>query len=70
MVTLEEVIERSFYISLLHETLKRGLTINPDKYLVDGEPTEKTADQYEKDKKAIGKNHYRAECLLSWRTWY
>ena len=55
MVTLEEVIERSFYISLLHETLKRGLTINPDKYLVDGEPTEKTADQYEKDKKAIGK---------------
>ena len=55
MVTLEEVIERSFYISLLHETLKRGLTINPDDYLVDGEPTEKTADQYEKDKKAIGK---------------
>ena len=55
MVTLEEVIERSFYISLLHETLKRGLTLNPDDYLVDGEPTEKTAEQFEKDKEAIGK---------------
>lgn len=55
MVNLEEVIERSFYISLLHETLKRGLTINPDEYLVNGEPTEKTADQFEKDKQAIGK---------------
>lgn len=55
MVNLEEVIERSFYISLLHETLKRGLTINPDEYLVNGEPTEKTAYQFEKDKQAIGK---------------
>ena len=55
MVNLEEIIERSFYIALLHETLKRGLTINPDEYLVNGEPTEKTADQFEKDKQAIGK---------------
>lgn len=55
MVNLEEIIERSFYISLLHETLKRGLTINPDEYLVNGEPTEKTADQFENDKQAIGK---------------
>lgn len=55
MVNLEEIIERSFYIALLHETLKRGLTINPDDYLVDGLPTESTADQFEQDKKAIGK---------------
>lgn len=55
MVNLEEIIERSFYIALLHETLKRGLTINPDDYLVDGLPTEYTADQFEQDKKAIGK---------------
>ncbi|MCM1438799.1 MAG: hypothetical protein NC131_06260 [Roseburia sp.] len=56
MVTSEEIIERSFYIALLHETLKRGLTINPDDYLVDGEPTESTILRYEDDKKAIGKN--------------
>ena len=55
MVNLEEIIERSFYIALLHETLKRGLTINPDDYLVDGLPTESTADKFEQDKKAIGK---------------
>lgn len=55
MVNLEEIIERSFYIALLHETLKRGLTINPEDYLVDGLPTESTADQFEQDKKAIGK---------------
>lgn len=55
MVTSEEIIERSFYIALLHETLKRGLTINPDDYLVDGEPTEVTAAKYEEDQKAIGK---------------
>lgn len=55
MVNLEEIIERSFYIALLHETLKRGLTINPDDYLVDGLPTESTADRFEQDKKAIGK---------------
>ena len=56
MVNLEEIIERSFYIALLHETLKRGLTINPDDYLVDGLPTESTADQFEQDKKAICRN--------------
>lgn len=55
MVTSEEIIERSFYIALLHETLKRGMTINPDDYLVDGLPTETTAAKYEDDKKAIGK---------------
>lgn len=55
MVNLEEIIERSFYIALLHETLKRGLTINPDDYLVNGLPTETTADRFEQDKKAIGK---------------
>ena len=54
MITSEEVIERSFYISLLHETLKRGLTLNPDDYLVNGKPTEETVNQFENDKRAIG----------------
>ena len=54
MVTSEEIIERSFYISLLYETLKKGLTINPDDYLIDGVPTETTYAQYEADKAAIG----------------
>lgn len=56
MVTLEEIIERTFYISLLHETLKLGLTINPDDYLVDGKPTEELYNQYLLDKKAIGES--------------
>lgn len=56
MVTSEEIIERSFYISLLYETLKKGLTINPDDYLIDGKPTETTYAHYEADKAAIGKS--------------
>ena len=35
LFTLHEIIERTFYIALLHETLKRGLTLNPEDYLVD-----------------------------------
>lgn len=60
MVTVQEVIERSFYIALLHETLKRGLTINPDDYLeeVPGYdvrvPTEDSELRFLEDKKAIG----------------
>ena len=60
MVTLQEVIERTFYICLLHETLKRGLTINPDDYLevVPGYdvpvPTEESEARFLRDKEAIG----------------
>lgn len=57
MVALEEIIERTFYISLLNETLNRGLTINPDDYLVDKNglkvPTKELYAKYEADKKAI-----------------
>lgn len=33
MVTSQEIIENTFYISLLNETLERKLTINPEDYL-------------------------------------
>lgn len=54
MVKSEEIIERTFYISLLCEALNNGLTINPDDYLVNGEPTQALYDKYREDKKAIG----------------
>lgn len=57
MVTVQEIVERTFYISLLHQTLIRGLTINPDDYLVDQGgmrvPTKELYAQYEADKAAI-----------------
>lgn len=57
MVTLQEVIERTFYISLLDETLRRGLTINPDDYLVENNglkvPTQALYSKYLEDKKAL-----------------
>lgn len=60
MVTSEEIIERSFYISLLYETMNKGLTINPDDYLIDKEgkkvPTVETSEQFQRDKEAIGKD--------------
>ena len=55
MVTTEEIIERSFYIALLHQAIKMGYTINPEDYLVDGEPTAETCEQFLADKDAIGK---------------
>lgn len=33
MVNSEEIVERTFYISLLNSALKRGLTLNPNDYL-------------------------------------
>ena len=58
MVTSQEIVERSFYISLLHQTLIRGLTINPENYLVKNEdglwvPTRELNDKYIHDKEAI-----------------
>lgn len=69
MITVQEIVERTFYISLLHELLKRKLTIDPDKYLVDKDglkvPTQELYEQYTKDKdeiqkrlKALGSNFY------------
>lgn len=60
MITIQEVIERSFYIALLHETLKRGLTINPEDYLekIPGYdlpvPTDDSELRFKEDKEAIG----------------
>nr|DAE96661.1 MAG TPA: hypothetical protein [Caudoviricetes sp.] len=58
MVTSQEIIENTFYISLLNETLERNLTINPEDYLdynktpplpsLDGER------RYKIDREAIG----------------
>lgn len=58
MVTSQEIVERSFYISLLHQALIRGLTINPENYLVENEdglwvPTRELNEQYIRDKEAI-----------------
>lgn len=54
MVTSEEIIERTFYVSLLHEAINKGLTINPEDYLVDGAPTKELYDKYKADKERIG----------------
>ena len=58
MVTSQEIIENTFYISILNETLERNLTINPEDYLdynktpplpsLDGER------RYNIDREAIG----------------
>lgn len=57
MVSSQEVVERTLYIALLHETLSRGLTINPDDYLeVKGNlkvPTKELYAKYESDLKEI-----------------
>ena len=58
MVTSQEIVERSFYISLLHQALIRGLTINPEDYLVENEdglwvPTRELNEQYLHDKEII-----------------
>ena len=54
MVNSEEIIERTFYISLLYEAINKGLTINPDDYLVNGEPNQVLYEKYKVDKGAIG----------------
>lgn len=59
IITTQEIIERTFYISLLHETLKRGLTLNPEDYLIEvpGDlptPTADTEAKFISDKEAIG----------------
>lgn len=41
MVKSEEIVERSFYVSLLKEMLNLGVTVNPDDYLPLSEENEK-----------------------------
>lgn len=55
MVSSQEIIERSFYMSLLHTALKNGLTLDPDNYL----PINPTSQaKYLKDKEALDKYVY------------
>lgn len=52
MVNSEEIVERSFYISLLHTAIKMGLTLNPDDYLP---LSEENQDKFRVDKASLSK---------------
>lgn len=58
MIESQEIVERTFYIALLSETLKRGLTINPTDYLDITKnppiPTLEGERKYKQDREAIG----------------
>lgn len=65
MVQSEEIVERTFYVSLLSTAIKMGYTINPDDYLPASPENEQ---RYHQDKEAIlnfvsifgvGNNHSR-----------
>lgn len=45
MVNSEEIVERSFYASLLKEMLSLGVTVNPDDYLPISEENEKRFEE-------------------------
>lgn len=55
MVSSQEIIERSFYMSLLHTAIKNKLTLDPDNYLP---ITADSQARYDKDKEAINKFVY------------
>lgn len=55
MVGTQEIVERTFYICLLHTLLERRLTINPDDYLPLSQANEK---RYLADKEALPKFIY------------
>ena len=50
MVSSQEIIERSFYMSLLYTALKSNLTLDPDNYLP---LTVESQAQYKKDKEEL-----------------
>ena len=52
MVNTEEIVERTFYISLLHTALEKGLTVNPQDYLPVSPENEK---KFEADIKGLKK---------------
>nr|DAW04832.1 MAG TPA: hypothetical protein [Caudoviricetes sp.] len=58
MIESQEIVERTFYIALLNETIKRGLTINPTDYLDMTKnppiPTLEGERKYNQDREAIG----------------
>lgn len=53
MVSTQEIVERSLYMSLLHTTLRMGYTLDPDNYLIDGLPNPDTEQQFQLDKAQI-----------------
>ena len=55
MVSSQEIVERSFYMSLLHTALKNGLTLDPDNYLPITQDSQK---RYLTDKSSMGKYVY------------
>lgn len=55
MVNSEEIVERTFYIALLHAALQMGVTINPEDYLPLSEENEK---RYQEDKDKLKKFIY------------
>lgn len=55
MVNSEEIVERTFYISLLHTAIKMGLTLNPDDYLPLSEANQ---TRFQKDKASLTKFIY------------
>jgi hypothetical protein len=52
MVNSQEIVERTFYIGLLHAALQMGVTVNPDDYLPLSEANQA---RYEADKKKLSK---------------
>lgn len=52
MVSSQEIVERTFYISLLYTALKMGITLDPELYLP---LSEENQDRFQKDKEAMKK---------------
>ena len=55
MVSSQEIIERSFYMSLLRVALENGLTLDPDKYQPINSVNE---NRYNEDKRKLKKYVY------------
>lgn len=52
MVNSQEIVERTFYISLLYTALKMGVTLDPDQYLP---LSEENQDRFQKDIQNLSK---------------
>jgi len=58
MINIQEIVERTMYMSLLHTTETMGYTLDPDNYLVDGLPTLETERAFNTDMASISKFIY------------
>lgn len=52
MVSAQEIVERTFYISLLYTSIKMGVTLDPDQYLP---LSEENQDRFQRDIEAMKK---------------